>query len=147
MIKLRARTDLTETQKEFIRDNWQDMELAEIADILHVPVKSVVKYFDADVKPKTSKSYKKSTLCWKCGKADASGDCPWANHLHPVEGWTAIKYKGKFTSYTVIKCPLYVKLPESKPLVSLQSNCKSSEVEVTLPPHFDSLCKKFFTHG
>ena len=28
-------------------------------------------------------------LCWSCSKACGGSDCPWANKLQPVEGWTA----------------------------------------------------------
>lgn len=63
-------------------------------------------------------------LCWKCKKADGSGDCPWANKLQPVEGWKAnkvirtkleavgsknnrFKYRRKIKSYEIIECPLF----------------------------------------
>lgn len=31
----------------------------------------------------------KEQLCWSCKKACGGYDCPWANKLKPVEGWTA----------------------------------------------------------
>lgn len=54
----------------------------------------------------------KDTLCWTCKKATGGGDCPWANHFKPVDGWDAtptyIKTVGKVEpSYIVNECPLF----------------------------------------
>ena len=45
-------------------------------------------------------------LCWSCSKACGGSDCPWANKLQPVEGWTA---KPSIVTYRIIECPLYEK--------------------------------------
>jgi hypothetical protein len=60
---------------------------------------------------------KRDTLCWKCKKATASDNCPWANDFIPVEGWDAEEtvlvirstrgYERKDTSYIVRECPLF----------------------------------------
>ncbi len=59
-------------------------------------------------------SQRKDTLCWDCSKATGLGNCPWANHLIPVEGWEAIPTKintntlaVEVVSYNVRKCPLF----------------------------------------
>ena len=58
----------------------------------------------------------KDQLCWSCKKACGGYDCPWANKLKPVEGWTAKEVtlcsgiKGKCDkTYRITKCPLYEK--------------------------------------
>ena len=53
-------------------------------------------------------------LCWSCSKACGGSDCPWANKLQPVEGWTAIQRiikdcGHKTTHYRITKCPLFEK--------------------------------------
>lgn len=55
-------------------------------------------------------------LCWSCKKACGGYDCPWANELKPVEGWTAketticVGQKGKREkTYRITECPLYEK--------------------------------------
>lgn len=72
----------------------------------------------------SSKVIYRQQLCWKCEKADGSSDCPWANKLQPVEGWTAnkvnrtkieisgrgknrFKYRRKIKSFEIIACPLF----------------------------------------
>lgn len=52
------------------------------------------------------------TLCWKC--ANAVGRCSWSQDFIPVKGWkaeeTARECNGNIVaSYTVIKCPEFVK--------------------------------------
>ena len=55
----------------------------------------------------------KDTLCWTCRKACGGYDCPWAEKLKPVEGWTAKETVRRYNdnteirSYQVIECPLY----------------------------------------
>lgn len=78
-----------------------------------------------------STNYKKNnpTKCWDCANADASGDCPWANHFKPVPGWiaepTMIYFntqhgtkviKKPCPSYIVKYCPLFKPDPERNQL-------------------------------
>ena len=62
------------------------------------------------------KSYKPEpklqTLCWNC--ANAVGKCSWSQDFVPVEGWTAEKTAREcngniVASYTVLKCPQFIK--------------------------------------
>ena len=73
---------------------------------------------------KNAASYRKQ-LCWDCKKADASSNCPWANHFIPVPGWKAIpvvrtflntttkrgkivRFRKELThTYEIIDCPLF----------------------------------------
>ena len=53
-------------------------------------------------------------LCWSCSKACGGSDCPWANKLKPVEGWTAkpsivMSNYHQINTYRIIECPLYEK--------------------------------------
>ena len=53
-------------------------------------------------------------LCWSCVKACGGSDCPWANKLKPVEGWTAkpsivMSNYHQINTYRIIECPLYEK--------------------------------------
>ena len=53
-------------------------------------------------------------LCWSCSKACGGSDCPWANKLQPVEGWTAkpsivMSNYHQINTYRIIECPLYEK--------------------------------------
>lgn len=57
-------------------------------------------------------------LCWTCRKACGGGDCPWADKLKPVKGWTAEPKEYRVfkhhraiisTTYHITECPLYVK--------------------------------------
>ena len=58
----------------------------------------------------------KHTLCWDC--ANATGGCTWSRLLEPVEGWTAIRIKGKpykldpeidTDTFLVQKCPEFMR--------------------------------------
>lgn len=62
----------------------------------------------------------KHTLCWDC--ANATGSCTWSRLLEPVEGWTAIKVKGKpyklnpeinTDTYIVQACPEFIRDAEN----------------------------------
>ena len=53
-------------------------------------------------------------LCWSCSKACGGSDCPWANKLQPVEGWTAkpsivMSNYHQINTFRIIECPLYEK--------------------------------------
>lgn len=54
-------------------------------------------------------------LCWSCAKACGGSDCPWANKLQPVEGWTAKpkticgNNKHPIETFHITECPLYEK--------------------------------------
>lgn len=68
-------------------------------------------------------------LCWSCAKACGGSDCPWANKLQPVEGWTAKKKTTKdcgqeVVSYRITECPLYEK--EKKEVTLWRLNTKAA---------------------
>jgi hypothetical protein len=55
----------------------------------------------------------RETLCWECARA--TGGCSWSREFIPVKGWKAKKTKIKderyyryYSSYLVLKCPLFV---------------------------------------
>lgn len=74
-------------------------------------------------------NYKKNnpTKCWNCKKADASSNCPWANHFEPVPGWDAeptmlyanVQHgkkvvKRECSSFIIKSCPLFEEEPKRK---------------------------------
>ena len=53
-------------------------------------------------------------LCWFCSKACGGSDCPWANKLQPVPGWTAkpsivMSNYNQINTFRIFECPLYEK--------------------------------------
>ena len=53
-------------------------------------------------------------LCWSCSKACGGSDCPCANKLQPVEGWTVepsivMSNYNQINTFRIFECPLYEK--------------------------------------
>lgn len=60
--------------------------------------------------PVKKKKAKIQTICWDCKKANASGDCEWANRLEPVDGWQIKKSRNADGDEVikVISCPKFI---------------------------------------
>lgn len=60
--------------------------------------------------PVKKKKAKRDSICWDCKKANASGDCEWANQLKPVDGWEIKKSRNAENNEVikVISCPKFI---------------------------------------